>query len=83
MSREVAKGQGIIEAVSTVFERLGVEFEVIDYTEHTLSYGKDADAVAYFGVKVADEIFYGAGRGQNISYASVNALVSALNISNS
>ena len=81
MSREVAKGQGIIEAISTVFEHLGVEFEVVDYSEHTLSYGKDADAVAYFGVKVADEIFYGAGRGKNISYASVNALVSALNIS--
>jgi len=83
MSREVANGQGIIESISTVFERLGIEFEVVDYFEHTLSYGKDADAVAYFGVKVDDEIFYGAGRGKNISYASVNALVSALNISKS
>jgi 2-isopropylmalate synthase len=80
-SREVQKAQGIIEAVGSIFERLGVSFEVVDYSEHTLSYGKDADAVAYFGVKVDDEVFYGAGRGQNISYASVNALVSALNIS--
>jgi 2-isopropylmalate synthase len=79
--KERATAQGIIEAVGTVFERLGVVFEVVDYSEHTLSYGKDADAVAYFGVKVDDEVFYGAGRGQNISYASVNALVSALNIS--
>ena len=80
-SQEQERGQGIIEAVSSVFERLGVEFEVVDYAEHTLSYGKDADAVAYFGVKVDNRVFYGAGRGKNISYASVNALVSALNVS--
>jgi len=79
-SNEQEKGQGIIEAVSSIFESLGVIFEVVDYSEHTLSYGKDADAVAYFGVKVDNEIFYGAGRGKNISYASVNALVSALNV---
>ena len=79
-SREVQKSQGIIEAISIIFERLGVSFEVMDYSEHTLSYGKDADAVAYFGVKVKNEVFYGAGRGKNISYASVNALVSALNV---
>ena len=79
-SREVEKAQGIIEAVSSIFERLGVLFEVVDYCEHTLSHGKGAEAVAYFGVKVKDEIFYGAGRGKNISYASVNALVSTLNI---
>ncbi len=80
-SQEIAKAQGIIEAVGSVFERLGVVFEVLDYAEHTLSYGKEAEAVAYFGVRVGDEVYYGAGRGQNISYASVNALVSALNIS--
>jgi 2-isopropylmalate synthase len=78
--REHIKAKGIIEAVSSIFERLGVAFEVVDYAEHTLSYGKEAEAVAYFGVKVEDEIFYGAGRGQNISYASINALVSALNV---
>jgi 2-isopropylmalate synthase len=77
----VQKAQGIIEGVSNIFERLGVSFEVVDYSEHTLSYGRDADAVAYFGVKVNNEVIYGAGRGQNISYASVNALVSALNLS--
>ena len=80
-SREQCQAQGIIEAVSAVFERLGVQFEVVDYSEHTLSYGKDADAIAYFGVKVGNNFYYGAGRGKNISYASVNALVSALNIS--
>ncbi|CAA6807384.1 MAG: 2-isopropylmalate synthase (EC, partial [uncultured Sulfurovum sp.] len=73
--------KGIIEAVGVVFERLGVAFEVVDYSEHALSKGKDAATVAYFGVKVEDEVYYGAGTGKNISYASVTALVSALNLS--
>jgi len=79
-SQEQAQAKGIIEAVGSVFERLGVAFEIVDYAEHTLSYGKSAEAVAYFGVKVEEEIYYGAGQGQNISYASINALVSALNV---
>jgi 2-isopropylmalate synthase len=79
-SREVEEAQGIIEAVSNVFERLGVDFKVLEYAEHTLSQGRDAKAVAYFGIEVKGVVYYGAGRGENISYASVNALVSALNV---
>ena len=79
-SQEVATAHGIIEAISSVFERLGVAFEVVDYVEHSLSRGKEAEAVAYFGVKCNDAVYYGAGQGKNISYASVNALVSALNV---
>ncbi|CAA6801875.1 MAG: 2-isopropylmalate synthase (EC [uncultured Sulfurovum sp.] len=75
------KAEGIIEAVSLVFESLGVRFEVIDYHEHALSIGKDASAVAYFSVEVNNKRHYGVGTGRNISYASINALVSALNIS--
>ncbi|CAA6799483.1 MAG: 2-isopropylmalate synthase (EC [uncultured Sulfurovum sp.] len=75
------KANGIIDAVSSVFESLGVDFKVVDYHEHSLSVGKDAGAVAYFAVKVEDKTYYGAGKGKNISYASIAALVSALNIS--
>ncbi len=80
-SIEEQKAQGAIEAVSTIFERLGVIFEVVDYSEHTLAEGKDAQAVAYFGVKVDGKIVYGAGRAENIAHASINALVSSLNLS--
>ena len=76
------KSEGIIASVSSVFESLGVEFEVVDYAEHALSKGKNAKAVAYFAVKVNDEVYYGAGTGKNISYASISALVSALNVAN-
>ena len=79
--QEEETAQGIIDAVGSVFKRLGVAFEVVEYTEHTLGYGQDAQAIAYFGVKVNEQIYYGAGRGKNISLASINGLVSALNIS--
>ena len=74
------RGEGIIEVVSSIFESLGVKFEVVEYAEHALGYGKESEAVAYFGVKVDDEVYYGVGIGKNISYASINALVSALNV---
>ena len=80
--RKEVKAEGIIEAVATVFESLGVVFEVIDYSEHALSVGKESQAVAYFAVKMNNKVFYGAGLGKNISYASINALVCALNVGN-
>ncbi len=73
-------GEGIIEVVSSIFESLGVVFEVVDYVEHALGYGKESKAVAYFGIKVEDNVYYGVGIGKNISYASINALVSVLNV---
>ena len=78
---ESQEAQGIIEAVSKVFHVLGVEFEVVEYSEHAITYGTDSEAIAYFGVRVNGEVYYGAGVGRNISYASINALISALNVS--
>ncbi|CAA6802362.1 MAG: 2-isopropylmalate synthase (EC [uncultured Sulfurovum sp.] len=75
------KAEGIIDAVSRVFESLGVVFKVIDYAEHALAQGRDASAVAYFAVSINKRVYYGAGKGKNISYASIAALVSAINLS--
>ncbi len=74
------KAGGIIDAVSNGFKELGVEFKVVEYFEHALSHGSDAKAAAYFAVVVNGKIHYGVGVGDNISYASINALVSSLNI---
>jgi 2-isopropylmalate synthase len=71
---------GIIDAVSNVFKELGAEFKIVEYYEHALSIGSDAKAVAYFSIISNDKRYYGVGVGDNISYASINALVSALNI---
>ena len=79
--RKLVSG-GIIEAVSKIFKDLGVDFEVKEYFEHALTIGSDANAVAYFGITYNSKLYYGAGIGDNISYASINALVSVLNIAN-
>ena len=79
--RKRVKAKGIIDALASAFNDLGVEFEVVDYSEHALSRGKESQAIAYFALKIEDEVFYGAGLGKNISYASINALISTLNIS--
>jgi len=71
---------GIIDAVSNGFKELGVAFKIVEYFEHALAHGSDAEAAAYFSVVVDGKTYNGVGVGANISYASINALISTLNI---
>ena len=71
---------GIISAISKIFKEHDIEFEVVEYIEHAKSIGEDARALAYFGVQIKDKVYYGVGEDINISYASIVALVSALNV---
>ncbi len=77
--RVTATGSGVIEAVSSMLRARGVDFEVVSYSEHALSRGSDARAAAYFCVRHAGKSYWGAGEGENITYASINALISACN----
>ncbi len=55
-------------------------FEVASYSEHALSAGEGASAIAYIQVKVKDgRTRWGAGVDTNIELASIKAVVSALN----
>lgn len=76
---EICSG-GIIEAISKVFQNHGVDFEVLEYFEHALTKGSDSQAVAYFSIMINEKIVYGVGVDDNISFASIKALVSALNM---
>ncbi len=71
--------RGIIEAITKILQKRGVVFEVLDYSEHALSKGADAKAVAYFSIKRDNEVLYGVGIDDNITYASIMGLISALN----
>jgi 2-isopropylmalate synthase len=71
---------GIISAISKIFKEHNIEFEVVEYSEHSKSLGEDAKALAYFGVQIEGKVYYGVGEDINISYASMSALVSALNV---
>ena len=55
-------------------------FEIVNYSEHALSAGEEAAAIAYIQIKYTDgRTRWGAGVDTNIELASVRAVLSALN----
>ncbi len=75
------EGNGPIDAlVSALRAEFGLDFEVKDYSEHALTQGSGASAVAY--VECADtegNTWWGVGRDSSILDASLSAVVSAVN----
>jgi 2-isopropylmalate synthase len=58
----------------------GPLFEITAYSEHALSAGEEAAAIAYIQIKTMDgKSRWGAGVDTNIELASVRAVLSALN----
>jgi 2-isopropylmalate synthase len=74
-------GNGPIDALVSALEReLGVVLEVKDYSEHALTEGSGASAVAYVECAGPDgTTWWGVGRDSSILDASLSAVVSAAN----
>ncbi len=74
------EGAGPIDAfVAGLNELLDVPVRVIDYHEHAVGSGADAQAVAYFELRVGDALtLYGVGMAANIVSASLKAIVSGV-----
>jgi 2-isopropylmalate synthase len=77
----VGTGNGPIAAfVAAVRSELGVEVDVVDYSEHAVAAGSDATAVAYVETQsAAGEVRWGIGMHESITTASLRAVVSAVN----
>ena len=75
------EGNGPLAALVHGFTTAGVpRFEITNYSEHALSSGETAAAIAYIQIKTADgKTRWGAGVDTNIELASVRAVLSALN----
>jgi len=75
------EGNGPLAALVHGFGLVGVpRFEIAQYSEHALSSGEEALAIAYIQLKHADgRTRWGAGVDTNIELASVKAVLSALN----
>ncbi|HTL59886.1 MAG TPA: 2-isopropylmalate synthase [Candidatus Limnocylindrales bacterium] len=75
------EGNGPLAALVHGFGAAGVpRFEISNYSEHALSAGEEAAAIAYIQVKHPDgRARWGAGVDTNIELASVKAVLSALN----
>ncbi len=75
----VGEGDGPVEAfVHALCEQWDEEFDVVDYTEHAIGRGADAQAVSYVE-SVGDEgtVMWGVGVDSDIATASLIAVLSA------
>ena len=75
-----ARGNGRLDSIANALrENLGLAFEIIDYSEHSLKEGSSSQAISYVQIKSGDVRYFGAGIDTDIIIASVQGLVSAIN----
>ena len=77
-----AVGNGPIDAVKRGLQvTFGMNIRVLDYEEHALQNGSNAQAAAYIHMMDAESgrVTYGVGVSSNITRASVRAMFSAVN----
>ena len=79
----ISSGTGVLEALCKGVsnnEALGKnQVEIVDYSEHALSEGADAKAIAYVCLSQGQKKAWGAGIDENLSLSSLKAFISALN----
>jgi len=77
-------GNGPIAAFCQALSELdlglgGLSVRVLDYSEHALSAGRDAEAAAYLEIEVGNQVYWGVGISESIVRASLRGVISALN----
>jgi len=74
------RGNGLISAAVAALAEAGVMLDVVDYSEHAIGAGADAQAAAYVECRGADgAIVFGVGLDADIATAGVRAVLSAAN----
>ena len=64
---------------STRWAPSGFDVSVLDYSEHAMSAGEEAQAAAYVEASVGGKTVWGVGIATSITTASLRAVVSAVN----
>jgi 2-isopropylmalate synthase len=72
-------GNGPIAAFCNAMTQVGVDVRVLDYHEHAMSSGGDAQAAAYLECVVNGSTLFGVGIDSSIVTSSLKAVVSAVN----
>jgi 2-isopropylmalate synthase len=57
----------------------GIAVRVLDYHEHALTSGRDAEAAAYLEIEIGDRVVWGVGISESTTQASLRAVVSGVN----
>jgi 2-isopropylmalate synthase len=75
------RGNGLISGViSALTDSTGPTLDVVDYNEHAIGHGADAQAAAYVECRTAEgKTVFGVGMDTDIATASVRAVLSAAN----
>jgi len=74
-----AQGKGPLEALANALASLGVNVQVLNYSQHSLSKGAHSRAVTYIECEVNGVPYWGVGIDQSITTASFKAVISAVN----
>jgi 2-isopropylmalate synthase len=72
-------GNGPISAFCDALSSIGIKTRVLDYTEHALSAGSDAQAAAYVECEIDGRTLWGVGVDADTVGASMRAVLSAVN----
>ena len=72
-------GNGPISAFCDALASVGVDARVLDYNEHALTAGTDAQAAAYVECEIGGSVYWGVGIDTNTVTASMSAVLSAVN----
>ena len=72
-------GNGPIAAFCNALDTQGIKLRVLDYHEHALSSGGDAQAAAYLECSINSRTLFGVGIDPSIVTSSLKAIISAVN----
>jgi 2-isopropylmalate synthase len=75
------RGNGLLSGlVNAIGPALGTGLDIVDYNEHALGHGSDAQAASYVEVRTGDgRTLFGVGIDSDVGRANVKALLSAAN----
>lgn len=72
-------GNGPLAAFVDALATVGFEVSVLDYSEHAMSAGEEAQAAAYVEASINGQTVWGVGTAPSLTTASLRAVVSAVN----
>ncbi|HLI42362.1 MAG TPA: 2-isopropylmalate synthase [Streptosporangiaceae bacterium] len=72
-------GNGPISAFCDALAAIGIGVRVLDYSEHALTEGTDAQAAAYVQCEIGGRALWGVGIDTSTASASMRAVLSAVN----
>ena len=74
-----AQANGPIAALLTILAEDGLDIRLLDYSEHAMSQGGDAQAAAFVELAIGERVLWGVGLDYNTTLASLQAVISAVN----